>query len=192
MNKKQRIRDPRRREKIVEAAARLIALDGYPTVSIADIGAEAGIVGSGIYRHFESKAAVLVAIFDQVIDGLLEGLHHAISDEPDPEVALATLIDGQIEFVVGTRAIAAVYYREIKSLPVEARRRLRRKQRLYLEGWLPLVGELRPDLSEAAVRTLVHAAMGVIHSALNYEPELREDELRQLLAHGVRRVFATD
>ena len=38
---------------------------------MADIGAEAGIVGSGIYRHFDSKTAILVAMADRVMDRLM-------------------------------------------------------------------------------------------------------------------------
>src|ERR1700757_2914572 len=63
--------DPERKERILAAAADLIAQKGYHAVSIAEIGAAAGITGSGIYRHFESKSAVLVALFDRVIDDLL-------------------------------------------------------------------------------------------------------------------------
>jgi AcrR family transcriptional regulator len=58
-------------ERILAAAADLIARKGYHAVSIAEIGAAAGITGSGIYRHFDSKSSVLVDLFDRVIDGLL-------------------------------------------------------------------------------------------------------------------------
>ena len=37
------------------AAAALGARRGFDAISMADIGAEAGIVGSGVYRHFDSK-----------------------------------------------------------------------------------------------------------------------------------------
>jgi AcrR family transcriptional regulator len=45
-----RARDPERREKILRAAAELFAGRGYHAVSVADIGAAAGIVGSGWRR----------------------------------------------------------------------------------------------------------------------------------------------
>lgn len=66
-----RTRDPARKERILAAAADLVARHGYHAVSMADIGAVAGITGAGIYRHFDSKSAVLVALFDRVIDGLV-------------------------------------------------------------------------------------------------------------------------
>lgn len=180
---KQRTRDPLRPEKIVDAAAFLIARDGYSAVSIAQIGAEAGIVGSGVYRHFGSKAAVLVAIFDRVIDRLLLKQDQLLADESlDPRALLAAVIDAQLDFVVGDRAIAQVYYREILSLPDADRRRLRRKQRRYLEAWIPILHALRPELNDAEYRPVIHAGIGVVHSSLNYEPTLPLDTLRQMLS----------
>ena len=54
------------------AAAALGAQRGFDAISMADIGAEAGIVGSGIYRHFDSKTAILVAMADRVMDRLMK------------------------------------------------------------------------------------------------------------------------
>ena len=50
-----RRRDPDRQERILAAAAELAAGRGYHAVGLADIGAQAGIVGSGIYRHFARR-----------------------------------------------------------------------------------------------------------------------------------------
>ena len=95
-----RVRDPARREKILEAATELLARRGYHAVSLADIGAAAGIVGSGIYRHFGSKSAILDALLDQAMDRLAEGATEALmSGAPDEEV-LAALVAGQVAFAV--------------------------------------------------------------------------------------------
>src|SRR6266536_5829396 len=69
-----RRRDPGRKERILVAAAALGARRGFDAISMADIGAEAGIVGSGVYRHFDSKTAILVAMADRVMDRLMTGL----------------------------------------------------------------------------------------------------------------------
>jgi AcrR family transcriptional regulator len=65
------VRDPDRRERILDAAADLMARNGYQGVNMTDIGSAAGIVGSGIYRHFDSKNAILVELLDRVVDRLL-------------------------------------------------------------------------------------------------------------------------
>ncbi|MGI9622641.1 MAG: TetR/AcrR family transcriptional regulator, partial [Acidimicrobiales bacterium] len=97
--------------------------------------------------------------------------------------------DGQVDFVVGSRTIAEVYYSEVKNLPEADRRRLRRKQRQYIEAWVALLRRARPELAEPSARTLVHASIGVIHSALNYDLELPTGDLRLLLADSACQVL---
>jgi AcrR family transcriptional regulator len=184
-----RTRDPARKEKILAAAAQLIARDGYHAVSLSDIGREAGIVGSGVYRHFDSKVAILVALFDGVIDDLLTDEQRIVDSQNDLSSALDLLIDGQVEFAVGNRAIAQVYHHEIASLPHDDRRRLRRKQRLYVEDWVHVVRELRPDLDDVTARTLVHAAISAIQSTLFHDAGLSEERLRAVLAASARAVL---
>jgi AcrR family transcriptional regulator len=183
-----RTRDPERRSRILAAAADLVARKGFHAVSVAEIGAAAGITGSGIYRHFDRKTAVLVALFDQIIDDLLRDEQQILDSGTDLSAALDQLIAGQVEFVVGDRELAQVYYNEINNLPAEDRRRLRRKQRLYLEEWVHLVSELRGDLSDADARTVVHAAVGAIQSTLLHNAGLDEGRLRELLTRAARAI----
>src|SRR6201987_3451636 len=68
----QRRRDPDRKERILVAAAALGAARGFDAISMADIGAEAGIVGSGVYRHFDSKTAIPVGMAGRVMDRLMD------------------------------------------------------------------------------------------------------------------------
>jgi len=183
-----RTRDPERRNRILVAAADLVARKGFHAVSVAEIGAAAGITGSGVYRHFDRKTSVLVALFDQIIDDLLSDEQEILESASDLSAALDQLIAGQVEFVVGDRELAQVYHNEINNLPAEDRRRLRRKQRLYLEEWVHLVTELRGELSDADARTLVHAAVGAIQSTLFHNTGLVEDRLRELLTEAARAV----
>lgn len=184
-----RTRDPERKNRILIAAADLVARKGFHAVSIAEIGAAAGITGSGVYRHFESKSAVLVALFDRVIDGLLRDEQQILDGITDLGRALDQLIAGQVEFVVGDRELAQVYYNEINNLPDEDRRRLRRKQRLYLEEWVHLVNEQRADLTDTDARAVVHAVIGAIQSPLFHNTGLAEDRLRMLLTEAARAIL---
>jgi AcrR family transcriptional regulator len=184
-----RTRDPARKERILAAAADLVADKGYHAVSMADIGAAAGITGSGIYRHFESKSAVLVALFDRVIDGLLRDEEKVVAQTADLAQVLLRLIAGQVDFVVGDRVLAQVYHHEINNLPDEDRRRLRRKQRLYLEEWVHVLVELRDDLSDTEARVIVHAAIGAIQSSLFHSTGLPEDRQCQLLTEAASAVL---
>src|SRR5262249_49613042 len=149
------------------SAADLVARQGYHAASMADIGSAAGVTGSAIYRHFDSKSAVLVALFDRVIDRLRRDQRRILRQTGAPATALARLVEVQVEFVVANRELARVYIREISNLPEADRRRLRRKQRHYVEEWVALL-LVHSDMSDEAARATVHAAIGAIQSALLY------------------------
>jgi AcrR family transcriptional regulator len=156
---------------------------------MADIGSAAGVTGSAIYRHFDSKSAVLVALFDRVIDRLRRNQRRILRETGDPATALARLVEVQVEFVVANRELARVYIREISNLPEADRRRLRRKQRLYVEEWVALL-LVQSEMSDEAARAIVHAAIGAIQSALLYSSGLPESELRQVLGRAAMTVLA--
>ncbi|MCO7221433.1 TetR/AcrR family transcriptional regulator [Klenkia sp. PcliD-1-E] len=176
-----RTRDPDRRDRILRAAADLLADRGFHGVSMAEIGGAAGIVGSGVYRHFDSKSAVLVALLDEVMDRLLATASTAAGSGRDEGSVLADLVRGQVLFAVDDRPLLQLYQREVHNLPEADRRRLRRLQRHYVEEWVHLLLELRPDLADGTARAKVHAAIGAVQSVATYDSGLPRDEVVELL-----------
>lgn len=176
-----RRRDPDRRARILDAAAELAAQRGFHSVGMAEIGAQAGIVGTGIYRHFDSKMAVLVAVLDQGMDRLARRAAEIVSTAPDDRSALSALVHDHIAVAITERAMLATYHREVHNLPEDDRRRLRRRQRHYLEDWVHVLAPLRPDLSDPELRVAVQAAIGAIQSTLFFRSGLPEDRLTELL-----------
>ena len=169
------------------AAAALGARRGFGAISMADIGAEAGIVGSGIYRHFGSKTAILVAMADRVMDRLMKAAVEIIAAGLDERQSLSLLVRDHIEVALTDHDALAVYHREVRTLPEEERRRLSRSQRHYIEEWVHLLAPLRPDLADGEVRLAVHAAIGAIQSTLFFRSGLAGERLTALLvemAHG--------
>jgi len=183
------VRDPDRRERILSAAAELIAQRGYLGVNLTDIGTAAGIVGSGIYRHFDSKAAILVAMFDRVVDRLIADAEALLRrpDGPDgPAGTLAALVRDQVRFTITERKLCQVYLEESRNLPAGDLRRLRWKQRHYIDLWVDVLGTVRPELTVAQRQVVVHAAIAGIQSVLRHHSQLPEPELAALLASIAR------
>jgi AcrR family transcriptional regulator len=178
---KQRIRDPGRKARILAAAARLGADRGFHAISMADIGAEAGIVGSGVYRHFDSKTAILVAMLDQVMDRLAVRAAEILAAGGSEAQILSELVHDHIKVALEDRDVLAVYHREIHTLPDADQRRLRRSQRHYLEDWVHVLAPLRRDLADGELRLAVHAAIGAIQSTLFFRSGLPADRMAELL-----------
>jgi AcrR family transcriptional regulator len=184
-----RRRDPDRRQRILAAAADLVAARGYHEVGMTDIGAAAGITGPAIYRHFDGKSDVLVTMFDAVIDELLAGATALAASQQAPVAALEALVAGQLRFVLRDRTLAQVYYYEIANLPEEDRRRLRRKQRLYLDVWVRKLALVLPGAGEPELRARVHAAIGIIQSLLQYSSRLPVTQLAPLITRSALAVL---
>ena len=163
------------------AAAALGAQRGFDAISMADIGAAAGIVGSGIYRHFDSKTAILVAMADRVMDRLMKAAGEIIAAAPGDRDCLSMLVRDHIEVALTDHDALAVYHREVRTLPEDERRRLSRLQRHYIEEWVHLLAPLRPDLADGEVRLAVHAAIGAIQSTLFFRSGLADERLTELL-----------
>ena len=112
-----------------------------------ELGAAAGIVGSGVYRHFESKLAILAELTDGVLDGLVDGARRIRAEHRSPDDALAALVDFHLVFALDQSDLIAVYLGEERNLSEADRRKGRRKQRTYLGEWTEVLAELRPDLA---------------------------------------------
>ena len=184
-----RVRDPERRERILDAAAELISRHGFLSVSLSDIGSAAGIVGSGIYRHFDSKGAILVEMFDRVVDQLIANAEESFALSPDPQSTLGILVNGQVELVLRRRALCQVYVRESRNLPDSDQLRLRWKQRHYVALCEDTLCTVRPSVSHELSKVIVGAAISSIHSVLSFSSGLGEAELADTLRDSACRVL---
>ena len=176
-----RLRSSVRRKELISVAANLFASRGYYSVTVDDIGDAVGLTGPALYRHFSSKEALLVAVFDQVIDQLTNRFRELVSEAPDPATALLAIVRLHVEFAIEQRENVAVWRQEFQNLPEPDRWRLRRAQRLYVEEWVHLVHELRPEFSDTEVRTAVHAAMGLLQSPSDFQSGLAAEAAVNLL-----------
>lgn len=196
-------RGVRRREAIVAAAAGLIAERGYAAVGMDDIGAAAGVTGPAIYRHFDSKAAVLAEVFERVIDAVVDVVDPGDADSRGavtgvvdgdgtvPDVAdarrlMASVIEGYAASVASRRRLMGVFLREVHHLPAEQSEHLALRQRHLIGRWRRLLAAAHPDWSVQRVRSAVHAAFGLLNSVGTYESPLTDAELTAELTRLTR------
>jgi len=119
---------------------------------------------------------------DRIIEQRLEEITAIADGAADPEVALTAMVLHHLSFALEDRDHLTTWQEEFRSLPTEDAWRLRRMQRLYVEEWVQVVGEIRPDLSEGEARAAVHATLALLHSPTEYKSGLPRDALTPLLA----------
>ncbi|MDO1480530.1 TetR/AcrR family transcriptional regulator [Rhodococcus ruber] len=151
-----------KREVLLHEAILLFYARGYHDVSIEEIGAAAGINASGVYRHFASKADLLAAAFHRAADRLAVAVNGTLADSTTPAEALCSLTRVYVQLSFARSELMVVYFTEIGNLPDAHRTDLRNIQRLNVEEWARLLGEVRPALSAVECRFLVHAALNLV------------------------------
>jgi AcrR family transcriptional regulator len=181
-----------RREALLAAAAALFRERGYYGVGMQDIGRAAGIVGSGVYRHFASKEALLVEITDRLLDGLLAGARATRAEGAGPAATLDALIGLHLDFALDGEGLIAVYLGEERNLPDTDRRRARRKQKAYLQEWVDTLRELRPDLAEPDGHLTAQAIVALLQSVAWQQPDLPRPQVEARLQHLARGALALD
>jgi len=177
-----------RRQAILDEACDLFFARGFDPVSIAEIGAAVGISGPAIYRHFASKAALLECLCEQTIDRLIEFVGPR---RDDPLAELTALVRGQVALVVHYPTRVRVFEEEERSLPLEVRRKVRRRERDHARRWVAALTALAPGMPEFALETLAFATVGMILSAPRWPRQLRADpNLGRSLEEGAWRLLA--
>jgi TetR/AcrR family transcriptional regulator, fatty acid metabolism regulator protein len=77
-----------RRRQILDAAVRAFAQKGYHACRVSDIAEEAGVAYGLVYHYFESKEAVLEAVFRDTWGMMLEAIQAVEDSEPSPREQL--------------------------------------------------------------------------------------------------------
>ena len=86
-------RRPYRRDEILAAAVKLFHERGYHGTGMDDIGAEAGISGPAIYRHFKGKEEILEILLLDAARSALDEAREVVAAAPSPRKALESLVD---------------------------------------------------------------------------------------------------
>lgn len=175
-----------RRQQILDIAAGLFAARGFHGVSVAELGAACGISGPALYKHFESKDAMLAEMLVSISETLLAEGRSRVASADSPRGALEALVEWHIEFAIEHRALIVVQDRDWSSLPDDARERVRALQRAYVDLWATQVRRFDTTLSPEASRTRAHVLFGLLnstpHSGRLPDPQMH-DVLRDM-AHG--------
>ncbi|MBV8930166.1 MAG: TetR/AcrR family transcriptional regulator [Mycobacteriaceae bacterium] len=153
-----------RRGQLIAAAERLIAERGYLAVRLEDIGAEAGVSGPAIYRHFPNKEALLVELLVGISTRLLKGGRAVVAGASNAADALDGLIEFHLDFALGEPDLIRIQDRDLEQLPAAAKRQVRKAQRQYVEVWVDVLCQLESALDEADARLMAHATFGLLNS----------------------------
>jgi AcrR family transcriptional regulator len=135
------------RERLLEAAIRIVAAKGYAATTIGDLTGEAGISRTTFYELYPDKEACFLAAYDSVVEVLMRRIVRAYeAEERWPERARAGL-DALVRTLCEEPRLARLAMVDIGSAGPAAQRR----HRVAMQRLTPLFDEGR-DFAERGHR----------------------------------------
>jgi TetR/AcrR family transcriptional regulator len=163
-----------RQAELVAAALALAAERSPANVTTADLAQAVGITQGAVFRHFESKEAIWLAVIDFAHQDLLARLQAAAATQALPLAALRAVFMAHVDFVVEQPGVPRVIFQELQhpeDTPLKARvRGLMQAYRTLLAGLLEraqAAWQLAPgtDLKAAAV-LFIGSVQGLVMQSL--------------------------
>jgi AcrR family transcriptional regulator len=98
--------DARRNEQILLEAAAAAFLTSGVDAPVRDIAAKAGVGVGTIYRHFPTRADLIVAVYRHQVEACAEAGPHLLATSANPHAALAAWINLFVDFLVTKHGLA--------------------------------------------------------------------------------------
>jgi AcrR family transcriptional regulator len=99
--------DARRNEETLLAAAAAAFISSGVDVPVRDIAAKAGVGVATIYRHFPTRADLIVAVYRHQVEACAEAGPALLANSSTPHAALARWISLFVDFLVTKHGLAA-------------------------------------------------------------------------------------
>ena len=185
------------RERILQAAARLIAAHGVAAVSLEDVEREAGVGRSQLYHYFGGRDGLLRAVVDTTTNAVLSA-QNGLLDQLDSFAAIDRWFAGLVALQEARGAAGGCPIGSLVGQLAERDEQTRDALVRGFERWEgPLIeglgrmrarGELRADASVDALADVTMAAIqgGLLLTQVRRDP----DQLRRALT-GARAVLMT-
>lgn len=150
-----------REQQILRAAEKLFHERSFDGAGVDAIAREAGIVGSGVYRHFRSKDEILLALVEEAVDALLE---HIGEPDDDPGQELESLLAAHAAVAAARPRLVDIWQRERHILQGDMADGFRSKQRRYVDRWVTCLAARHPGHSRDELVATVQAVHALLTS----------------------------
>ena len=151
-----------RQLELVQAALHLAASKSPLEVTTAELAQAIGITQGGVFKHFESKAAIWAAALDWAHDALMAELEQAAQAAPEGQAlrALRAVFLAHVQFVERYPGVPRLVFQELQHAQLTP---LKLQAQHLLADYRSLLMRL---LERAQASGQVHAKLNLQHAAL--------------------------
>lgn len=177
------------RHRIIGAARRLVAESGYARTGVPAIAQMAGVSTGTVYRHFPSKAALFVEVFQQASRHEIEAFTAAARHPGCARQRLSGMVETFARRALRGRTLARALLVEPVGPEIDAdRQRFREPYRAVIEDVIQTgiaAGQLPPQDARITATCIVGAIVETLLGPLS-EPPHPEDEEDRLVDNLVQ------
>ena len=172
-----RKRDKRRQ--ILEAAVSVFADRGFHKSRVSDVARAAEVADGTIYLYFKSKDDILISLFEEAMQEMIDGANAAIADVDDPLERLRAFALFHMNNVEEQRAVAKVLQVELRL----SNTFMKEYKPAALVAYLNIVGSA---IADGQARGLVRAEVNPIIARRAFFGALDEIAMQWILTPNAR------
>lgn len=153
-----------RQLELIQAAGKILSASGVSGLTIKNLAKEIGFAESAIYRHFDSKDAIIVAMLEYLAVNMDERLNKAVSPEKDPQENLEAVFRSHLAFFSkNPHFVVAVFSDGLMEASEKVNATILRIMQVNVKYLLPLIyegqqlGQFNPNVP---AEDLMHIIMG--------------------------------
>lgn len=169
-----RRRSKNRKAEIAAAAAELFARSGYAAVSVDDIGAQVGITGPALYRHYAGKQAVITEVLDRTMEALGTAAR-PIEGEADD---LRSIVERTTSVAMAMPAAFTIWLHDARHHDPTTLDAFRSARRIAGAHWHRAELAVNPALTNRELRVREEAIVAVIQALTRARGTTRGDTAR--------------
>lgn len=181
-----------RLELIEQAATRLFAERGFAATTVDDIAKAAGLTKPMLYRHFESKQELCVALMSRARADLIEApLARFRPGMAEPQSQVPAMVDAWFEHVQRHPHAARLLFTPITGDPEVERVQIELYE-LQTATQAALLRELAPELDDVetdALATVMRASLGAIALWWLERPKVPRDVPVRVLLRSFQGIY---
>jgi len=187
------------RRKLLDAAKRIFAQDGFEAARLEDIAAGAGYTRGAFYANFKSKEDIFFALFEEWVRERIESLTSALRRHSNPADKLVALRTHYAELATDRRLVLiSMEFKQFALRHPEAHARLRSRHRRIRASFGELFSEIMGALGKtipiaypAASACLGALSQGLLLEHLLDPKTLSDGDVRQVLGLFFDSIFSS-
>lgn len=101
-----------RKQEIIQATMGIIAEEGIQNLTMARLAEEIGITDGALYKHFNSKKEILIAMVKEIQKSFLTFMNPQVALSDDPLEKLHTILRLHLEFLEQHKGVPRILFSE--------------------------------------------------------------------------------